>query len=481
MKRSLIRSVLLAPLFVSVPLMGVAGEPSPFERPIPEVNAEGNIPAAPEQILRALSVIERSDSWSPEANDEVSRGPAAEVYPKVAPATVVIRLPDGHGTGFLISDDGWIVTNHHVASGGMTLGSTGNAGAQFCLVHVGKLEDGIMTVDDKPLPALVYKLDEQRDLALLKLMVMPEGVKKLPFVKLAEASPTPGLPCVAIGHPKSGMLWTVRSGEVAGLGIWPKDMIAVMMNYLSVSGQSKEGMTKTLADAPKRKVVISSCGINPGDSGGPLVNEKGELVAVTFAIPKNDSTEVSLDKFSYHVHVDEVRNFIKDRPTEAPLHIPNIWPAAVGSVMVDADEDGVNDIWTFLSGPQVNAGSLIDADQDSGADFKDEINAGKRKRDSWDAELILHASPRRAFYDKDNNGKMDEILSDTDRDGKANVALSLIDGKWKRREAADQLMVDITLFDDPKIAKRVNAILQGKGTKTAPSKAAAPTLPKTEK
>jgi serine protease Do len=464
---------MFASWLAAAPAFCLAADGSPFERPIPVVGPDG-IPPEADQILRALTTAETSDPWKPEANDEISRGPAAEVYPVAAPATVVIRLPDGHGTGFLISEDGWIVTNHHVASGGMTLGVGDAAGSQYCLVHIGKLEDGVMSVDEKPIPALIYKLDEQLDLALLKLMALPEGTKKLPYIKLAEAAPTPGLPCVAIGHPKSGMLWTVRSGEVAGLGTWPKDMISVMMNYLSVSGQSKEGLTKSLADAPKRKVVISSCGINPGDSGGPLLNEKGELVAVTFAIPKNDSSEVSLDKFSYHVHLEEVRNFIKERPKTPPLHIPGSWPAAVGSSLYDADEDGKNDTWSFFAGPKQLSGILVDADQDTGANFKDEVNAGKRKRDSFDAELVLHTAPRRAFYDKDNDGKLDEILVDTDRDGKADVALSLTDGKWARRDATDQQMIDITLFEDQKIAKRVNSILQGKGTKYAAPPGAAP-------
>ena len=314
---------------------------------------------------------------------------------------------------------------------------------------------------------------------MLKLVALPKGKEKLPFIKLAESPPKPGTPCVAIGHPKSGMLWTVRSGEVAGLGTWPKDMIAVMLNYLSVSGSSKENVAKSLADAPKRKVVISSCGINPGDSGGPLVNEAGELVAVTFAIPKSESgSEISLDKFSYHVHVDEVRNFIKVRPETPPLHIPDIWPAAVGSELIDADENGVNDTWVFIIAPGKVSGFLLDGDQSSGADFKEEINAGKRKRDSWDAELVLQLQPMsRTFYDKDDDGTFDEILTDSNRDGTADVAIRLLDGKWALREIKEQPMIDMSLFADEKLAQRVQAVYDGKGTKPAPPKNAATAPP----
>jgi len=470
MKQFVLKSCLAVLCAATLFDSNVAADPA--ERVLPQVDETGapRLPVGVEQILGALSSIERGDPWTPEANDEISRGPAAEVYPKVAPATVVIRLPNGHGTGFLISDDGWIVTNHHVASEGLTARTGGAAGTQFVYVHLGSVEDGVMTVDETPLPAIIYKLDADLDLALLKLFVLPKGVEKLPFVKLSEKASLPGTPCVAIGHPKSGMLWTVRSGEVAGLGTWPKDMINVMMNYLSVSGSSKDDMAKSLANAPKRKVVISSCGINPGDSGGPLVNEAGELVAVTFAIPKSEKgSEISLDKFSYHVHVDELRNFIKDRPETPPLHIPTVWPPAVGAAIVDSDEDGANDTWFFFHEPGKLSGSLIDADQDSGANFLKQLNEGKIKRDSWDAELITQFYPmHRSFYDKDNDGKIDEILTDSDRDGKADVALRLIDGKWKLREAKDQPMYDVSLFADEDLQKRVQAVWTGKGTKSAP-------------
>lgn len=51
---------------------------------------------------------------------------------------------------------------------------------------------------------------------------------------------------------------------------------------------------------------VAACGINPGDSGGPLLDDKGELVAVTFAIPKGGTDQgISLDNFAYHVHLEE--------------------------------------------------------------------------------------------------------------------------------------------------------------------------------
>src|SRR5690606_9359602 len=119
----------------------------------------------------------------------------------------------------------------------------------------------------------------------------------------------------AIGHPTRGTLWTVRSGEVAGLGTWPADSVDVLSSSFQLTGTDKDNFAQSLAKSPKRKVVLSTCGINPGDSGGPLLNAEGELIAVTYAIPSGGSDRgVSFDKFSYHVHVDEVKDFIAKRP-----------------------------------------------------------------------------------------------------------------------------------------------------------------------
>ena len=407
------------------------------------------------QLLSALAPTPVSRRFRLRVNDERSRGPAMRVYPKVAPAVVLVRTRRGHGTGFLIDATGWIVTNHHVVEGAEIDPATG---ARQVTIYLGRLRDGWMHVSDRGLPALVYKISKQKDLALLKLSRLPAGSASLPVVRLAKQVPPPGTDCVAIGHPASGMLWTLRSGEVAGSGIWPQDRIDVVVQSLALTGSKKEKLKTLLKSAPKRKVVISTCGLNPGDSGGPLVNAQGELIAVSFAIPKSTGRPgISLDKFSYHVHLDEVRSFIADRPTRPPLSVPDAWPPAVYRAMLDTNKDGIADTLIFaLKKDEPPTGVLLDLDQDSSKRRKRSKQAATSLRTAWDFEFAYHRVPvRRAFYDTDNDGHVDLILTDADRDGRAETELTLHGEAWRSKPTKSRL-IDPARFQDSSLGKRLS-------------------------
>ena len=138
------------------------------------------------------------------------------------------------GSGFLISADGYVVTNNHVVEHAKTVTVT--------------MDDG------KTLDAKVIGTDEKTDLALLKITEAGD----YPFVKLAKDMPRVGDWVVAIGNP-FGLGGTVTAGIVSAegrdIGSGPYD------SFLQI-------------DAP----------INKGNSGGPTFNLKGEVVGVNTAI-----------------------------------------------------------------------------------------------------------------------------------------------------------------------------------------------------
>jgi len=344
---------------------------------------------------------------------------------------VVVRCETGHGTGFIVDPDGWIVTNHHVIDDAKIDPATG---LQSAVVHVGALgANGYMTLLETGLTANVYKSDRSTDLALLKISEMPDGMKKLPAIGLAESAPQPGSRCVVIGHPAAGMLWTVRSGEVCCTGIWPVDTIDSVMRRLSMNGGGSEAC---LGNEPRRRVLISSCGLNPGDSGSPLVNADGEVIGVSFAIPGRDhSRGIQLDKFAYHVHLEEVRAFLADRPKSPIIHVPELWPADTCTRTKDLDGDGVQDAVVFTEGkhgPPV--GFALDLDGDSRPKSGGLFSAGSSRR-NWDFEFAVHYSPvRRTFYDADNDGNIDLILCDADGDGKVDGEFRLTEDGWIRSD-----------------------------------------------
>jgi serine protease Do len=138
------------------------------------------------------------------------------------------------GSGFIISADGYIVTNNHVVQNAKTVSVT--------------------TDDGKTLDAKVIGTDPKTDLALLKITEAGD----YPFVKLAKETPRIGDWVVAIGNPY-GLGGTVTAGIISAegrdIGSGPYD------SFLQI-------------DAP----------INKGNSGGPTFNLKGEVVGVNTAI-----------------------------------------------------------------------------------------------------------------------------------------------------------------------------------------------------
>jgi S1-C subfamily serine protease len=134
----------------------------------------------------------------------------------------------------------------------------------------------------------VVAKDAKRDLALIQLDNVPEGVLPL---KLAATSPSPGQEVHSVGNPgRSGALWVYTYGKVRA--VYHK-------KWRSSAGEDMLSL--------EAEVVETQSPTNPGDSGGPLVNNRGELVAVT----QGTATDASL--LSLFIDVSEVRAFMVEK------------------------------------------------------------------------------------------------------------------------------------------------------------------------
>lgn len=162
----------------------------------------------------------------------------------------------GSGTGFLITPDGYAVTNSHV---------------------VGDREKLLAeTVEGDRVEATVVGDDPATDLALLRL-----AARELPFAEVGDsAALRVGQLVIAIGSPL-GLHATVSTGVVSALG------------------RSMRGREGRLIE----NIVQHSAPINPGNSGGPLVDSRGRVVGVNtaiiamaqglgFAVPSNTAQRV---------------------------------------------------------------------------------------------------------------------------------------------------------------------------------------------
>lgn len=147
------------------------------------------------------------------------------------------RTQSGVGSGFIVSEDGQILTNAHVVEGADTVQVT--------------LKDG------RTLEGKVLGSDPITDVAVIDV----EG-NDLPTLSVSESELLPGETAIAIGNPL-GLDNTVTVGIVSATG--------------RTSGQV--GIPDNRTD-----FIQTDAAINPGNSGGPLLNAKGEVIGMNTAI-----------------------------------------------------------------------------------------------------------------------------------------------------------------------------------------------------
>ncbi|MGB4325049.1 MAG: trypsin-like peptidase domain-containing protein [Candidatus Nanopelagicales bacterium] len=167
---------------------------------------------------------------------------AAAVQPSVVQLNVSGADGEGTGTGFVVSGDGYIVTNNHVAGG------AGDGGKIDVTFSDGSTATGKLVGADAGYDLAVVKVDRT----------------ELPALTLGSSdSINVGDTAIAIGSPL-GLQGTVTSGIVSALN-----------RPVTAGGQG---------DTSYISAIQTDAAINPGNSGGPLVNGAGEVIGVNSAI-----------------------------------------------------------------------------------------------------------------------------------------------------------------------------------------------------
>ena len=175
-------------------------------------------------------------------------GQVAKIAAKVLPSVVTLKVTGstggGTGSGFVIDNDGHVLTNNHVVA----LGADG-----------GKIE-AILSNGDR-VPATIVGRDVSYDLAVVKLD--RTNVPPIPFGKSSLMAV--GDPVMAVGAPL-GLQSTVTTGIISALN----------RPVTPGSGDETSYINALQTDAA----------INPGNSGGPLLNLSGEVIGVNSAIAR---------------------------------------------------------------------------------------------------------------------------------------------------------------------------------------------------
>ncbi len=176
------------------------------------------------------------------------------------------QIEQNIGSGFVITDDGFIITNKHVVA---------DTEATYKVITADKKEYSVETIARDPL----------NDLAVLKIKA--NGLKPLPLgdstnLKLGQF-------VIAIGTPLGEFTNSVTSGIVSGLG---RGITA---------GSPFENFVERLDN-----VIQTDAAISPGNSGGPLINLKGEAIGVNTAVSQEGSN------IGFAIPIDVVRGLLKN-------------------------------------------------------------------------------------------------------------------------------------------------------------------------
>ncbi len=258
-QRILLTSLIAVALSTSILFSGCAAS-TPLSSAIPDVS--------PNETVRTANAVTVVSLYDEEA--------IVTLYNQTIPGVVEIntvvggneypsglfRTPDvkGQGSGFLVDEEGHILTNYHVVDGASSISVT---------LH-----------NSETVEAKIIGTDTENDLALLK--VDPTNISNISPLPLGDSdSVKPGQMAIALGSPY-GLEGSVTVGIISGLG-------------------------RTVASAQTRSIpnmLQTDAAINPGNSGGPLLNLKGVVIGINTAI------EASSNNIGFAIPINNAKSLL---------------------------------------------------------------------------------------------------------------------------------------------------------------------------
>lgn len=167
------------------------------------------------------------------------------------------------GSGFILTTDGYILTNHHVIDGAESITVTAYDGTTYDAELIGS--------------------DESNDIAVLKIDA--DGLTPVALGSSDELNVGDGV--VAIGNPLGELTFSLTAGVVSALDREVTTENAVM------------------------NLIQTDCAINSGNSGGALFNMYGEVVGITNAKYSSNSVyEASIDNIGFAIPIDSVKKLV---------------------------------------------------------------------------------------------------------------------------------------------------------------------------
>ena len=270
----------------------------------------------------------------------------AEVYAKNVNSTVGITTTittnywgqqstaAASGSGFILSADGYILTNHHVIEDATSITVSLFSGESYAARLIG--------------------YDESKDIAVLKV----EATGLTPVVLGNSDNLNVGDSVVAIGNPLGELTFSLTTGVI-----------------------SAKDRQVTLSSSVTMKLLQTDCAINSGNSGGPLFNLYGEVIGVTNAkYSGSSSSGASIDNIGFAIPMNSIWEIVESIIEKGYVSKPYIGvgiadvseeaqkfgiPAgvAVQSVTKDAPAEKAglkkNDVITAIDGKAMNSSEMV--------------------------------------------------------------------------------------------------------------------------
>lgn len=270
---------------------------------------------------------------------------AAEVYAANVNSTVGITTSvttnywgfqttsPASGSGFLITDDGYVVTNYHVVENANDI--------------------TVSLYDGTTCAAELIGYDESNDVAVLKIDA--EGLT--PVVLGDSDSLRVGDSVIAIGNPLGELTFSLTSGAVSALN-----------------------REITLSNNVTMDLIQTDCAINSGNSGGALFNLHGEVVGVTNAKYSSSGSGASIDNIAFAIPINRVRKIAESIIENGYVTKPYIGVSVTdvsqellnyglpkGAVVKEVEDGGPaseagleeNDIITAVNGEEIDGGTAL--------------------------------------------------------------------------------------------------------------------------
>jgi serine protease Do len=206
---------------------------------------------------------------------------------QAAPADPNEEHPLGEGSGFIIREDGYVVTNAHVVDGADSFKIRTNGGKDYDAKLIGA--------------------DNLKDIAILKI----QSNDKFPVATLGDSATTRiGEPVVAIGSP---------------LGL----QASVTAGILSTNKRSLSDLGRANDVRMPQTYLQTDAAINRGNSGGPLLSAKGEVIGVNQAIARWDANDteggaVPVEGIGFAIPINDVKQTISQIVEKGKVVYPGI-------------------------------------------------------------------------------------------------------------------------------------------------------------